>query len=229
MKTVIVAEAFHLLLDAEKTLPSKEGTTVLTARTAEEILDLHRQHKADLIVAELALPNMGGGALCRTVREDPDLRAVSVILICGNTDSDILEAQKAGANAILTKPVNPADLKAKASELLGVPKRERMQVLMRVAHTDDGGKKSFFSSSHNISTSGLLFESRTAFKKGDRVTCSFFISSVQVVVEAEIVRASQNPDNTFSYGVKFLNLSPNDQRSIEKFIDAREKLVHGQS
>jgi c-di-GMP-binding flagellar brake protein YcgR len=125
--------------------------------------------------------------------------------------------------------VNPADLKAKASELLGVPKRERMQVLMRVAHTDDGGKKSFFSSSHNISTSGLLFESRTAFKKGDRVTCSFFISSVQVVVEAEIVRASQNPDNTFSYGVKFLNLSPNDQRSIEKFIDAREKLVHGQS
>jgi CheY-like chemotaxis protein len=225
MKTVIVAEAFHLLLDAKKTLPSKDGTTVLTARSAEEILDLHRRHKADLIVAELGLPQMGGAALCKTIREDPDLRAVSVILICGNTDSDILEAQKAGANAILTKPVNPADLKGKAAELLGVPKRERMRVLMRVAHSEEGKKKSFFSSSHNISTSGLLFESRIAFKKGDRIACSFFITSVQVMVEAEIMRASQNPDGTFSYGVKFLNLSPDGQAAIEQFIAAREKLA----
>jgi CheY-like chemotaxis protein len=228
MKTVIASEAFQPLLDAHKTGLSREGATVMTARTAEEVLDLHRRHKADLIVAELTLPTMGGGALCKAVREDPDLRSVSVILICGNADSDILEAQKAGANAILTKPVRPADLKAKAAELLGVPKRERMQVLMRVAHTDDGGKKSFFSSSHNISTSGLLFESRTAFKKGDRVTCSFFISSVQVVVDAEIVRASREPDGSYSYGVKFLDLSTGDQRTIEKFIAEREKLANRQ-
>jgi CheY-like chemotaxis protein len=225
MKTVIVAEALSLLLDAKKTLPSKEGTTVLTARSAEEILDLHRRHKADLVVAELGLPKMGGAALCRTLREDPDLRAVSVILICENTDSDVLEAQKAGANAILTKPVNPADLRGKAAELLGVPKRERMRVLMRVAHREGGKKKSFFSSSHNISTSGLLFESKTAFKQGDHVVCSFFITSVQIVVDAEIMRVSQNPDGMFTYGVKFLNLSPDGQAAIEKFIADREKLA----
>ena len=227
MKTVIISQSLHPLLDTKKIRLSGEEAQVLNGRTAEEMLDLHRRNKSDLIVAELSLPLMGGAALCRLIRKDPDLLAVSMILVCGNTDSDILEAQKAGANAILTKPVSPADLSGKAAELMGVPKRERMRVLMRVTHTEDGRKKTFFSSSHNISTSGLLFESGTAFKKGDRISCSFFISSVQVKVDAEIVRVDQQPEGMFSYGVKFLNLSAGDRTAVEQFIAAREKLTKG--
>ncbi|MDA8098616.1 MAG: PilZ domain-containing protein [Nitrospiraceae bacterium] len=213
MKTVIISEALQKTLGASIT-----GATILSARTAEEALKLHREHKTDLIIADAGFPGMGGVKLCKAIRNDASRRDVSIILVGVSNH----EASESGANMVLPPPVDPADLKNKAMELLNVMRRERMQVLMKVAFTENGNKQSFFTNSRNVSTSGLLFESDHPLKKGDWIVCSFFVSNFQVAVDAEIMRVDTLPGGLSTFGVRFLSLAPEAKDAIEKFIASRD-------
>jgi two-component system NarL family response regulator len=75
---------------------------VAEARTAEEALPLYRQHKPDVALVDLHLPGMSGAEFIATVkREAPDARFV--VLTTFDSDEDIYQAFKAGAQAYVLK------------------------------------------------------------------------------------------------------------------------------
>jgi CheY-like chemotaxis protein len=218
MKKIIIAENILNEVGGTGTLFRRGGINVFPSKTSEDILALHRSKKADLIITDIALPVMGGERLCSVIREDGALRGVSIILACDSAQASLPECRDAGANTIIIKPVDPVILFSKMSELIVVPQRKDMRVLLRVSVTGGQNDASFFATSENISISGMLLETNYRFKRDDHLLCSFFIGHSEVTVEGTVMRADRTSSGRTRYGIKFLNPPTKALIVIEQFV-----------
>lgn len=85
---------------------------LLEATDGEAGLKVARQMRPAVILLDLKMPGMDGLTFCRSLRSDPILRTIPVILISG-TRSTLLaqEAVRIGARTFLTKPINDSVLR----------------------------------------------------------------------------------------------------------------------
>jgi CheY-like chemotaxis protein len=105
MKKVIIAQAILDAIELSTSLFGRGSIGLYPAGSSEEILELHRQTKADLIITEFSVPVMGGIRLCSSIRSEPGLKDVSLIIY--GDDNRVYQAacRDAGANAVLQKPI----------------------------------------------------------------------------------------------------------------------------
>ena len=223
MKKVVIAEPVLRAIESGNTLFGRGGIVIYPARTSEEIFELHRTNKVDLIVADFALPVMGGAKLCSLIRGDASLKDVSLVMVCDEEAPSGSPCRQTGANTILTKPVEPFELFSKISELLVVPQRQDMRVLLHVSMTGREEKISFLGMSHNISISGMLLETEQRLQCGERLACAVGIGSREISAESEIIRVEQPASGRFRYGVKFSNLDTKTMVIIEQFVKGNIK------
>ena len=85
------------------------GFTVVTAGDGREAANAARDKSFDVIVSDIAMPEMDGLELLRTVREH-DLDVPFVIMTGGPAVDSAARAMEYGALRYLVKPVDPADL-----------------------------------------------------------------------------------------------------------------------
>jgi DNA-binding response OmpR family regulator len=223
VKKVIIAENILGSVGGERSLFSRGGITVYPAHTSEDILALHRQKKADLIIADLALPVMGGSALITRIRGDASLKAVSIIMAYDGEEESRVLCRDAGANAVISKPVDATALFSRVSELIVVPQRKDMRALLRVSVDDQrGGGGPVFAASENISMSGMLLEGNHPYRPGDRLECSFHIGHIEVKVEARVVRSVKEASGRYRCGIQFVNLDTKTMIVIEQFVRSRK-------
>lgn len=218
MKKVIIAEQILNAIEKGSTMLGRGGMTLYTARSSEEILGLHGSHKADLIITDISLPLMGGARLCSSIRGDSGLKDVSIIMVCDGAGPDLAACRSTGANEILPKPLDTMALFATVSHLLMVQERLAVRVPLRITVEGRNAKAAFVGMSNDISISGMLLESGRILQQGERLQCSFTVSSRAVTVDGIVVRAEQCPTGTFQYGVKFVNLDAKTFVLIEHFI-----------
>lgn len=89
------------------------GYSVRTATDGMEALDVLRQERIDLILADISMPRMNGYQLFQRVRENMDwIRIPYLFLSARALDSDIRYGKELGAEDYLTKPIQPEDLLA---------------------------------------------------------------------------------------------------------------------
>jgi DNA-binding response OmpR family regulator len=197
--------------------------TLYPARSCEEILNLHGVNKADLIIADFALPLMEGAKLCSIIRTDASLKDVSIIMVCDDVERALAECRTTGANAVIPKPVDAIELFSRVSQLLMVQQRLAVRVPLRITVEGRNSKATFVGLSRDLSVSGMLLESGRMLQQGERLECSFTVSSRVVSVDCVVVRAQESPAGTFQYGVKFLNLDAKTFVLVEHFIKSSER------
>lgn len=205
-KRVIIAEAVLGELRRAGSLLGRGGIIVLPVPSSEEILALHRDQQADLIITDHGLPVMGGVQLCGRIRSDAALRDVSFIMICDRTGPGLAESQRAGANAILTRPLDAGELFSKVSHLLMVQDRLAVRAPLRITVNGRDRQAAFVGMSRDVSVSGMLIESGRILQQGERLECSFTVSGHVVTAACIVARTQEGPRGLFLYGVKFLNL-----------------------
>ncbi len=218
MKKIIIAETIMRGIGGLDAFFRRGDITTYPAVTSEEVLNIHGVRKADLIITDLALPLMGGAKLCAAIRSDAALKHVSIIMACDDAEAPLSACGEAGANAVLSKPVDPVQLFSKISELLVIPLRKDLRVLLRVSVKGREGDSSFFASSQDISISGMLLETDRGLKKGDRLICSLNIGHSEVTTACEVTRVNKTASGRLRYGVKFLNLDTKSLIVIEQFV-----------
>lgn len=220
MKKILIVNYLKTYIDKGKNILSRSDFQIFTATTSEEALKLHKTEKMDLIVADLDMPDISGDRLCQLLRNDSDLKKVSVVLICNPTSGDIKRVEKSNANAYVTKPLQPLQFLEKVSGLLNISTRKNYRVLLKVAVEGRTKTESFFSKSENISSTGILIKSNAHLAQGDKITCSFFIpGGSQVDVRGEVVRIVEKPDAERLYGIRFIELDPKHKTEIENLIN----------
>jgi CheY-like chemotaxis protein len=92
---------------------------VLTAANGAEGLQLLRVRRPDLVVTDLAMPEIDGLELLRIIKADPELAEIPVVLVSASTERPRLEqATTAGAAAYVLKPFSPSELRDRLLSLL---------------------------------------------------------------------------------------------------------------
>jgi DNA-binding NarL/FixJ family response regulator len=100
---ILIADEQALFRYSLRSLLETRGLEVLgEARNGREAVDLSRQLKPDLVLMDLAMPEMDGFAATRLISaEQPEVKVV--ILTACDEDSKLFEAIKAGAQGYLLK------------------------------------------------------------------------------------------------------------------------------
>lgn len=95
------------------------GHAVRMAANGMEALDLLEAASADLILSDIAMPEMDGLTLLRRVRSDQRFVDVPFVLLTTSAlDQHRLEAREGGANGYLQKPVSSWELDNMINNLL---------------------------------------------------------------------------------------------------------------
>ena len=221
MKKVIIAQTVLDAIEQSSTLFGRGSIDLYPARSSEEILELHRQIKADLIITEFSVPVMGGVRFCTSIRSEPGLRDVSLIICCDDNRVFQAACRDAGANAVIQQPVDSFELFSKISELIAIPQRKDMRVLLRISMAGRQQDASFIATSYNISISGMLLETKRELNKGDKIACSFNVAHSEVNVQCLVIRVDRTDAGRFRYGAKFLGLDTKAIVVIEQYVKSR--------
>ncbi|MGB9913626.1 MAG: response regulator, partial [Candidatus Kapaibacteriota bacterium] len=106
-KTILVAEDSETIRRFIAMALKLAGFEVITAVDGMEALEKLPFHKVDLIVTDLNMPNLDGFELIKTVRENPDLKDLPIIILSSlGKEEDIKRGFEVGANSYLIKPFN---------------------------------------------------------------------------------------------------------------------------
>ncbi|AKT39186.1 hybrid sensor histidine kinase/response regulator [Chondromyces crocatus] len=97
------------------------GFDVATAEGGAEGLMMAEQHAPDVIVVDLAMPELDGYEVTRRLRRLPSLAGVPILASSASLSSDIEEkTREAGADDFLPKPVRAAELIGALERRLGL-------------------------------------------------------------------------------------------------------------
>jgi two-component system KDP operon response regulator KdpE len=112
---LVVDDEPQILRVMRASLPIR-GYEVLTASSGKEALDQLSKQVPDLVILDLAMPEMSGLEVCRRVRE---FSAVPIIILSAKgSGSDKVAALDLGADDYVTKPFGMDELLARARAVL---------------------------------------------------------------------------------------------------------------
>ena len=121
-KTVLIVEdnelnmkLFHDLLDAQgyQTLQTREGLQALT---------MAREHRPDLILMDIQLPEISGLEVTKWLKEDDDLSSIPVVAVTAFAmKGDEERIREGGCEAYLSKPISVTLFLDTIKRLLGEP------------------------------------------------------------------------------------------------------------
>lgn len=95
------------------------GYAVLVAHDGGAALHTLRRERPDLLLLDLMLPDKDGWAVTRTIRSDPQLAEMLIIMITARVeDTDKILGLELGADDYITKPFNPREVIARVRALL---------------------------------------------------------------------------------------------------------------
>ena len=95
------------------------GFQTLSAYDGAAALRLARTERPDLIVLDLMLPDIDGADLTRTIRADPHLASMPIIMLTARVDdTDRIVGLELGADDYITKPFNPREVVARVRAVL---------------------------------------------------------------------------------------------------------------
>jgi DNA-binding response OmpR family regulator len=124
-KILIVDDEVHIRTLLEQALEDLEdvGVELLSARDGEEGLQYARDEKPDLMFLDVMMPRKNGYEVCQTIKQDPDLQDIYIILLTAKGQAaDKVHGAAVQANEYITKPFNPDEILQKARDILHVPR-----------------------------------------------------------------------------------------------------------
>jgi CheY-like chemotaxis protein len=123
-KVLIVDDEVHIRTLLEQALEELEDdydVELLSAGDGEEGLKLIREEKPDLVFLDVMMPKMNGYDVCRTVKSDPELKDIKIILLTAKgQEVDKKQGLEAGAYKYITKPFDPDEILEEAKKILGL-------------------------------------------------------------------------------------------------------------
>ncbi|WP_341530340.1 response regulator [Nostoc sp. UHCC 0302] len=96
------------------------GWNVLTASSGQEALNVAVNHKLDVILLDMMMPDMDGRATLQQLKANPATKKIPVILLTAKFQlSDRERFTDLDVAAIFAKPFRPLKLAEQISEVLG--------------------------------------------------------------------------------------------------------------
>ena len=106
-KTVLVVEDNELNMKLFHDLLEAHGYNILQTKDGMEALRMAREHKPDLILMDIQLPEVSGLEVTKWIKEDDDLKSIPVIAVTAFAmKGDEEKIREAGCDAYISKPIS---------------------------------------------------------------------------------------------------------------------------
>ncbi|HEU4509524.1 MAG TPA: response regulator transcription factor [Pyrinomonadaceae bacterium] len=136
-KRLLVVDDEPNLLRAVAACLKTENYEVTTARSGQEALLQLAESIPDLIISDIRMPGMDGYKLARQLRGSERTSLVPIVFLTAKDETaDRIEGFRAGIDAYLTKPFEPAELLAVVSAIVNRVERTHSQIARLVSATN---------------------------------------------------------------------------------------------
>ena len=117
--TVLLVDDSRAMQKMIKLALSKIGiSNVSLAMNGVEGISNLKESIPDLILSSWNMPEMNGYQFVTAVRADPNFKSIPILMLTTiNTQNEVIEIMKAGANDFLSKPFTPDALKDKIKKV----------------------------------------------------------------------------------------------------------------
>ena len=222
-KKILIADSIRIALDREQSILNRGSFEIFAALSAREALALHKAHAMDLIIISLELADISGDRLCSMIRQDNELKNVSILLTCANDPLSVERATRCGANAYITKPFHSEQLAEKVTVLLSIPRRQRYRVLVKVSVKGQRSGSFFYCSTRDISSSGIMIEAEHFMGEGDVLSISFVLPDFGHISAEGKIQRIEKKGAIYGYGIRFRDLSHKHRQAIDAFVLSRSE------
>src|SRR4026207_211311 len=122
-KTVLVVEDNELNMKLFHDLLEASCYDIVQTRNGLEAIDLAREHRPDLILMDIQLPEVSGLEVTKWLKEDDELRAIPVIAVTAFAmKGDEQKIREGGCEAYVSKPISVISFLKTIDSFLGKPK-----------------------------------------------------------------------------------------------------------
>ncbi|HTH98324.1 MAG TPA: response regulator [Stellaceae bacterium] len=107
--TILIVEDNDLNMKLFHDLLEAHGYNTLQTKDGMEALKLARQHKPDLILMDIQLPEVSGLEVTKWIKEDDELKSIPIIAVTAFAmKGDEEKMREGGCEAYLAKPISVA-------------------------------------------------------------------------------------------------------------------------
>ncbi|MEP0520363.1 MAG: response regulator [Hyphomicrobiales bacterium] len=109
-QSILIVEDNELNMKLFNDLLEAHGYSTLQSRNGMEAFELARQHKPDLVLMDIQLPEVSGLEVIKWLKDDEELNKIPVIAVTAfamKGDEDRI--REAGCEAYLSKPISVAN------------------------------------------------------------------------------------------------------------------------
>ncbi len=218
-KVLITRDLKPQLMQSDGPL-NREGITVFSATTNDEVLKTHIEEIVNLIVTRPNLPGTNIENIFDIIWQSESLRGVILLMVCEDDSIQQKRCKNCGAEMILVEPLDPVLLQEKVRKFLDISPRKAYRVVLNVTAEGKFKNRPFSCHTENISSAGMLIGTKIDLTLGDRISCSYFLpDETKVVAQGEVVRVMKTGDESEKlYGIQYTTIASDVREKIETYV-----------
>lgn len=118
-ETILIVEDSPETLELLRRVIEKDGYKTILANDGEKGLNYALHYMPDLIILDRLLPKMHGLQICKKLKEMDETKEIPIIfLTILDSERDIIDGLKAGADDYIKKPFSPDELLSRIERVL---------------------------------------------------------------------------------------------------------------
>lgn len=106
-KTVLIVEDNELNMKLFQDLLEAHDIATIQTRSGHEVIKMARDHKPDLILMDIQLPEISGLDLTKMLKQDDDLKSIPIIAVTAFAmKGDEQKIREGGCEDYISKPIS---------------------------------------------------------------------------------------------------------------------------
>ena len=116
---ILIADDNENIREALTSILEDEGYALWIAKDGAEALRKVREISPDIIILDVTMPEISGYDVCRTIKNDPDLKKIFVLMLSAKGQATEQEhGKEAGADEYMVKPFSPSEILARINKIV---------------------------------------------------------------------------------------------------------------
>jgi CheY-like chemotaxis protein len=228
-RTVLIVDGSATMLYYHGILLKRLNFSVLTADSPEDALKVLDQTNLSLILTALSFPSMSGVDFIKKIKSGGRTQAIPVIVLTADEHVSSRSAcLKAGCTAYLNKPVDPGALHRTIQAAVETVPREHIRISTSLKTVIDDGPQGnaaeHIEYATMISEKGLYLRMLAPKSKDEVVPIRIYFKDREIKAKTIVLYKNSFERGVFKepgIGLKFIDISAEDQRYIRNFIYAQ--------
>jgi uncharacterized protein (TIGR02266 family) len=226
-KKVLLVNDVKMFLEKESTFFNRDQFDLHLADSGVEAVRIVREVKPDLVFMDLHMGEMDGDKCCHIIKSDEEIRKIPVIMVLDGVDEEDFERSwSAGCDDIIVKPMNRLYFQSITKKYLHIQFRKTPRHIARLrVHFGTNQESLLTDYAINVSTGGVFIETSMLLPVDTMLSLEFILPQNVETISCEArVAWTNHPERIMNQnlptgmGLQFLNLSPNDMKSIREYI-----------